>query len=157
MIGLAKKLSLKINLSIVSSTVSSFSIIASAFVENNGNEDKVIRILVPLVFWFGLIAEQILIWSANSVRKKLEAENKVRITHDRAGVISIPKTLEGKTTDIIMILSVMAFVVLFCFEIGEGFIQHLFVALIVLSFRLHCIFNGKNYIYKKYLAKRKVD
>lgn len=154
---LFKKFSLKINLSIVASIISSISIIASAFIGKNGSTDKAIQVSFPLVFWVGLIAEQVLIWNANSIRNKLEAEGRLRRIRGKPGVLSILQTEEGAITDLILILSVTAFVILLLFGIGKGFVQYLFISLIVLSFRLHCIFDGKNFRYKKYLAKRKVD
>lgn len=154
---LFKKFSLKINLSIVASIISSISIIASAFVGKNGSIDKAIQVLFPIVFWIGLIAEQVLIWSANSIRNKLEAEGKLRRIRGRPGALSVLQTEEGAITDIVFILSIIVYMILLLFGIGKGFVQHLFISLIVLSFRLHCIFDGKNFRYKKYLAKRKVD
>ena len=56
------------------------------------------------------------------------------------------------------ILSVIVvFVILMATGVGEKAIQYIFIFLLVLSFRLHCILNGKNFRYKKFLAKRKVD
>lgn len=152
-----KKFSLFVNLSIIASIISSVSIMACAFLGKSDNIDQVIKIIFPLVFWIGLLIEQYFIWNANSFRKKLESEGKLRRIRGKPGAVSILQTEEGAIADLILVISLIVFVILLLFKIGKGFPQYLFIFFIVLSFRLHCIFNGKNFRYKKYLAKRKVD
>lgn len=154
---LFRKFSRKTRLSIAASIVSSISILGIAFIGKELAFEKLIQIIFPIIFWVGTIIEQAMIWSANSIRNKLETEGRLRRIRGKPGVLSILQTEEGAITDLILILSVIAFVILLLFGIGKGFVQYLFISLIVLSFRLHCIFNGKNFRYKKYLAKRKVD
>lgn len=157
MSGLAKKFSMKINLAVVVSILSSVSILACVFLGKQEEWDRFIRILFPLVFWVGLILEQILIWSANSVRKKLDVQPKPYYSYGRIGFLSVFQTDEGVIVDLIGALAVEVFILLLIFQEGKGFTQYFLIFLIVLSVRLHCIFNGKNFKYKKYLAKRKVD
>ena len=152
-----KKFSLFINLSIIASIISSISIMACVFLGKSDNTDQTIKIIFPLVFWIGLLAEQFFIWNANSFRNKLIAAGKLRRIRGKPGVVSILQTEEGAIADLIFVLSIIVFAVLLLFKIGKGFPQYLFIFFIVLSFRLHCILNGKNFRYKKYLAKRKVD
>lgn len=152
-----KKFSLYVNLSIIASIISSVSIMACAFLGKSDNIDQVIKIIFPLVFWVGLLAEQFFIWKVNSFRKKLEAEGKLRRIRGKPGVLSILQTEEGAIADLIFVLSTIVFAILLLFKIGKGFPQYLFIFFMVLSFRMHCILNGKNFRYKKYLAKRKVD
>lgn len=152
-----KKFSLFVNLSIIASIISSVSIMACAFLGKSDNIDQVIKIIFPLVFWIGLLIEQYFIWNANSFRKKLESEGKLRRIRGKPGAVSILQTEEGAIADLILVISLIVFVILLLFKIGKGFPQYLFIFFIVLSFRMHCILNGKNFRYKKYLAKRKVD
>lgn len=152
-----KKFSSFVSLSIIASIISSVSIMECAFLGKSDNIDQVIKIIFPLVFWIGFLAEQFFIWNANSIRKKLETEPKLRRIQGRLGVLSILQTEEGAITDIVMAISMIVFAILLLFKIGKGFPQYLFIFLIVLSFRLHCILNGKNFRYRKYLVKRKVD
>ena len=152
-----KKFSLFVNLSVIASIISSVSIMACAFLGKSDNIDQVIKIIFPLVFWIGLLIEQYFIWNANSFRKKLESEGKLRRIRGKPGAVSILQTEEGAIADLILVISLIVFVILLLFGIGKGFPQYLFIFSVVLSFRMHCILNGKNFRYKKYLAKRKVD
>lgn len=152
-----KKFSLFVNLSVIASIISSVSIMACAFLGKSDNIDQVIKIIFPLVFWIGLLIEQYFIWNANSFRKKLESEGKLRRIRGKPGAVSILQTEEGAIADLILVISLIVFVILLLFGIGKGFPQYLFIFFVVLSFRMHCILNGKNFRYKKYLAKRKVD
>ena len=61
-----KKFSLYVNLSIIAPIISSVSIMACAFLGKSDNIDQVIKIIFPLVFWIGLLAEQFFIWKVNS-------------------------------------------------------------------------------------------
>ena len=130
---------------------------ACVFLGKSDNADQTIKIIFPLVFWIGLLIEQYFIWNANSFRKKLESEGKLRRIRGKPGAVSILQTEEGAVTDLILVISLIVFVILLLFGIGKGFPQYLFIFFVVLSFRMHCILNGKNFRYKKYLAKRKVD
>lgn len=151
---LFRKLSRKIRLSIAASIVSSISILGIAFIGKELAFEKLIQIIFPIIFWVGTIIEQAMIWSANSIRVKLEAEGKLRRIRGRPGALSILQTEEGAITDIIIVVLIIVFVILLLFNLGKGLLQYLFISFIVLAFRLHCIFNGKNFRYKKYLAKR---
>lgn len=154
---LFRKFSRMIKLSIAASIVSSVSILGIAFIGKELAFEKLIQILFPIIFWVGTIIEQAMIWSANSIRTKLEAEGKLRRIRGRPGALSILQTEEGAITDFVLIISIITLSVLLLFKIGKDFTQYLFIFFIVLSFRMHCILNGKNFRYKKYLAKRKVD
>lgn len=155
--GIYRKFLIEMTGSIIASAISSFSVIICAFVGKNESADKVITILFPIVFWVCFLAEQFFIWNANSIRKRLENEGKISRVYGRLGILSVLQTREGTIADMILILSLIIFVALLLLGIGEEFIQYLFIFFIVLSFRMHCILNGKNFRYKQYLSKRKVD
>lgn len=139
------------------SFVSSASIIACIFIGENDTTNRVLKFVFPIVFWIGLIAEQFFIWKANSIRKQIEASVGKRRIHMKPGIISFLQTEAGAITDIVMAISFIVLVILMALGTGEKAIQYIFIFLLVLSFRLHCILNGKNFRYKKFLAKRKVD
>ena len=146
-----------VTLSIVFSVVSSASIIACIFIGTNEATNKILRLVFPIVFWLGLIAEQVFIWKANSLRKYFEVTVKKRRIRMNPGIVSILQTEAGAIADIVFAVSLVVFVILMATGIGEKAIQYIFIFLLVFSFRLHCILNGKNFRYKKFLAKRKVD
>lgn len=149
-----------INYSLVCSVISSLSIISCVFLGNGNTTDNIISVLFPLIFWIGLAAEQIMIWRANSIRRKKECElqstriNKGEITG--VGVFSPFKTKQGKAADICFLFSLIILIVLFFIRVDEK-LQFVFISILVMSFRLHCILNGKNFRYKTYLSKRQVE
>lgn len=146
-----------ITCSIIFSVISSLSILSIVFLNKSESLDNVLRIVFPIVFWLGLVGEQFFIWRANSIRKSIEKSGKVRRIKSGIGIISFLRTEAGLIADVVLALSFITLLILIIFSIGENVVQYIFIFLLVLSFRLHCILNGKNFRYKKYLAKRKVD
>lgn len=144
------------NAAIVCSFVSSFALLSCIFIGMNEVSDKIIGIIFPIIFWLGLIVEQILIWKSNAVRKEIENIGETRKFRGRPGIINIWKNRYGAIADIVCIASLLQLVVFTIIGIGEEAIQYILIFLLVLSFRLHCILNGQNFRYKKYLEKRKV-
>lgn len=144
------------NTAIVCSFVSSFALLSYVFIGMNDISDKIIGIIFPVIFWLGLIAEQILIWKSNAVRKEIENIGKTRKFRGRPGIINIWKNRYGAIADIVCLASLLLLALFMIIGIGEKAVQYILIFLLVLSFRLHCIFNGQNFRYKKYLEKRKV-
>ena len=152
-----KAYSNSITFSIVFSFLSSLSILSIVFFYICEVLDNVLRIAFPIVFWLGLAGEQFFIWRANSIRKSIEKSGKFRKFKSGIGVISFLRTEAGLIADVVLALSLITLLILIGFGVGENVVQYIFIFLLVLSFRMHCILNGKNFRYKKYLAKRKVD
>lgn len=145
-----------INTAIVCSFISSFALLSCTFIGMNDISDKIIGIIFPIMFWFGLVAEQILIWKSNAVRKEIENAGETLKFRGRPGIINIWENRYGAIADIVCIVSLLLLVVFMIIGIGEKTIQYILIFLLVLSFRMHCILNGQNFKYKKYLEKRKV-
>lgn len=144
-----------IDTAIACSFVSSFALLSCIFIGMNDISDKIIGIVFPIIFWLGLIAEQILIWKSNAVRKEIENIGKTRKFRGGPGIINIWKNRYGAIADIVCLVSLLLLVLFLIIGIGEKTIQYILIFLLVLSFRLHCILNGQNFRYKKYLEKRK--
>lgn len=153
---LISKFTRLINTAIVCSFISSFALLSCTFIGMNDISDKIIGMIFPIIFWLGLIAEQILIWKSNAIRKEIENIGGTRKFRGRPGIINIWKNRYGAIADIVCIVSLLLSVVFMIIGIGEKAIQYILIFLLVLSFRLHCILNGQNFRYKKYLEKRKV-
>lgn len=144
-----------ITISIVFSVISSVSIIAIVFLGKNELFDKVLSIVSPIIFWLGLIGEQFFIWKSNSIRKSIEKSEEFRKHKSGIGIVSFARTEAGLIADVIFTISFITLLILIICSIGESNLQYIFIFLLVLSFRLHCILNGENFRYKKYLEKRK--
>ena len=149
-----KKHSLLFVTSVVYSAISSLSLLAAILVNSEG-KNKEILIAFGLVFWIGLILEQILFWRANRLMRIAITRDKRRI-RGKPGIISLSTYMEGLVVDAVFIISLIAFMVCIAFGLGESLMQYIFICFMVLSFRLHCFLNGRNYKYKK-SKERKED
>ena len=137
--------------SVIFSILSSFAIPFIAFALKY--DAKWAKTPISLLFWLGLIGEQVCFWHANSILKKLRPTIKTRFK-PKIGLISPFGTSTGAIADIVFAVSFIAFIILCIFKIGENNFQYLFLFLLVLSFRLHCILNGKNFWYSNLLSRR---
>lgn len=140
--------------SIVCSIISSLSLMAAMLVNSEG-KNKEVLIAFGLLFWIGLIMEQILFWRANLLMRIAITKDRRRI-RGRPGIISLSTYIEGFVVDIVFVISLISLVVCMAFGLGETLMQYVFICLMVMSFRLHCFLNGRNYKYKK-SKERKVD
>ena len=129
--------------SMVSSVISSSALLLCFW--GIQREKEIFAIIIPIVFWVGLILEQCFMWEANRIFNKFK---KVRCL---PGIISICKTQLGFISEIVFLVTLIGFIVLFVGRWGEQFFQYILLFFIVLSFRIHCIANGKNYRYKNNL------
>lgn len=140
-------------LCLVGSVVSSMALLPAALVNSEGKY-KVLLIAFALLFWLGLILEQVSIWQADGVMK---AEmRKEKAFPWRVGLLSFAATREGLAADMLFAISLIILLICIAFQLGESILQYVLISLVVLSFRMHCILNGKNYRYMK-SEKRKVD
>ena len=140
-------LALSVLLSVISSAAILFVIIA---VQQNA---KWASIPISLLFWAGLIGEQICFWIANARLKRISADGASHL-RPRIGILAVGQTLYGAIADVIFVLSLPAFLLCSFLHIGEANMQYVLSFLLVLSFRLHCILNGKNYWYSNLLLRR---
>ncbi len=137
-------------ISLIFSVISSLPILFCIMNPQSDKDEKTLVFIASSVFWAGLIAEQVFIWMANFQRKKLSENKKSAYP----GIISFFKTKPGKVSDIVLIVSVTVFIIMSAAKISVNVGQFILLFLIVLSFRFHCITNGKNYSYKSEKKKR---
>lgn len=146
-----KTISLSIFFSVLSSAAIPLCIVAG----ERHTASLALQIIIPVVFWIGLILEQVCIWKANSMRKNIEKNTKLKKFKRRCGIISFWSTFPGKVTDVMMPLFALILIVMLITNFSKDYMQFIVISLLVLSFRLHCTFNGKNYRYKEYLVIRR--
>jgi len=143
--------SLYFTISLVNSVVSSLSVLAAVFVNTEG-KNKVVLIVFASVFWITLVLEQVFFWKADRIMKELvRLEN--RKLRSKVGIFSIAASGAGLVADVIFAVSLIALIICAGFSIGEELLQFILICLMVLSFRLHCFLNGKNYKYKSIVKK----
>ena len=157
MVGNLKKCKQLLIFSIVCSFASSLSILSCIFIKRNDAASLVIKIVFPLMFWIALFCEQFLFWKSNSIRKEILKTENYRRLNSKIGLISIFQNYYGAAADIVFVISFVLVIIFLIFGTKKQAIQYILIFLLVLSFRLHCILNGKNFKYINYLIKRKVN
>lgn len=138
----------------ICSVVSSLSLLAAMLVNGEG-KNKGILVVFGLLFWGGLIAEQIFFWKADRLMKMAATKQGYRI-QGKPGILSFAAGTEGLAADGVFLISLIALVICVALGVGENLMQYIFICVVVLAFRLHCFLNGRNYKYRK-LRARKVD
>ena len=118
------------------------------------SKEFIVMLAASLMFWGCLIAEQIFLWNANKQRKQVERRLSGYKAQGLPGICSFFKTKLGLISDVLWAVSTVIYIILLAGNWGEKVAQYILLFLMVLSFRLHCIANGKNYRYKHYLQKR---
>ena len=143
-----------LRVAIICSVISSSAVLIS-ILDIDDSKEFLLKIFASTLFWVGLILEQIFIWKSNKLRNSIEKTQPGRRLQGLPGICSFFKTEVGFIVDIVFILSIIIYIVLSIGNWGIKVAQYIFLFLIVLSFRLHCITNGKNYRYKLYLQRRR--
>lgn len=142
-----KKHSVFFHMALICSMVSSLSLLAAIMVNSEG-KNKEILLVFGILFWIGLILEQIFFWNANRIMKNAPAKDK-RHVRGKPGICSLSTYTEGLIADMIFVASLVALIVCMIAGLGETVLQYVLICFVVLSFRLHCFLNGRNYKYKK--------
>lgn len=151
-----KSFSLNITISLVYSLISSFAILPVMFLGEDEFKNQIIKIIFPVIFWLCTVFELVFIITANSIRKELENNPGNKKFKRRIGVISFFSNKFAANVDLIFIVSLIVFLVMSIFGLGEKVVQYVLMFILILTFRVHCTLNGKNYRYKRYLRKRMV-
>lgn len=150
-----RSLSKSIILAIIFSVLSSVMLLAIIFTENETKIAAFLKIFSPTMFWIMLLGEQFFIWRANGMRKKIQKARYKSVA--LPGIVAFMQTGAGTVADIFCGVSIILFVITSLCDIGSNTTQYLLIFLIILTFRLHCILNGKNFRYKLYLSRKKDD
>lgn len=143
-----------LNLAIFGSLVSSLSLLA-VLIDDLSGKYRPLYITFGILFWLGLLMEQGFFWRSCRYMKLIERGRRRRL-RGRSGMFTIAATPKGAAADALLMFAVLAYLVCAVFGVGASNLRYLFLCLIVLAFRMHCILNGKSYRYKK-LTERKAD
>ena len=142
--------------SLVFSVISSMTILFCIALQNDLIVNKCFIVVFPILFWLGLIFEQFFLWRANKIRKKIEGTGRYERALGRPGIVSFFQNRAGAVSDILLGFSFLCLVIFIALQKGENSMQVLLITVLVLTFRFHCILNGRNFKYKDYLEKRMV-
>lgn len=102
-------------------------------------------------FWIGLIGTILMGVKINRFSKKIYKNKSYEIK--KLGLICFFSNKKATITDIVMFVSVVCFIVIkIC--IDNIYLLFTSVSLFVFSFGMHCMLNGKNYIYLNNKVRR---
>lgn len=103
------------------------------------------------VFWVGLFLQQVLFWRGNAGRKQLEKKEvllRMAGKYD-LGILVFGANQEGRLCDVVFLIALVAVILEAAFHVKYEWLITLTLAIVFLSFQLHCILNGRNYRYMK--------
>lgn len=105
-----------------------------------------------ILFWGGLIIGVALQIVLETRRKALFARYDVKresMQKARNGLISFGSNHLALIADILMVVSVIATILVFVLTKGAGYLCYVSLSVLVFSFCMHCILNGRIYIFVK--------
>lgn len=105
--------------------------------------------VVATVFCLSIILEQVFFWIGNASRKQMERKvfHMRRFGDHGPGIISFSSNRIATICDWIMLASFITVVLEIVFPAKHEWLVMVSLAVLFLSFNLHCILNGKNYKY----------
>ena len=115
----------------------------------NNLQEKVTAYVTAALFWVSIGVQIYVTIKASVYRKHLE-EKKIERQISGIGAFCFFKNLEAIVEDILLFISAASIVIMVWLGYDQQWVVLLCISLCFLSFSLHCIYNGKNYRYKKY-------
>lgn len=118
-------------------------------------DNKQLQIMAGVMFWLflilGIVSQVLLaIW----FRQACSENKEWCMQKQRVGIFAIGKNKFSVAADIVLLISAVTFVVLMIFTRGTGYISYIVLTILVFSFSMHCVLNGKVYYYICERAKR---
>lgn len=156
---LERKMKRYVFLSIVMACLQFVLIICIPFVGIDGTIlQRILAYIIAFLFWSSIVFEVILARWADHERRKLERRlyRSREIKQSLSGVFSFLKNTEALVTDVVLFISVIFLGIIIWMHIKTSWIIISIVSILILSFSLHCILNGRNYNFlKEYKNKMK--
>lgn len=112
--------------------------------------EMLMRLIIPILFWTGLMIQQGCIWGANCIRRHCFSQD---VGGRVPGLFHFFATPAGKTADLALAAAVVLTIVSNMFSMPE-IVQYVFLFLTVFFLYMHAICNGKNFIYKYTFQQR---
>lgn len=109
-------------------------------------------IIPGILFWGGLLTGIVLQCVLETRRRKLFAKYNVKretMQKTRNGLLSFFSNGLAVAVDSCLIAAVLATVLAFVFTKGTGYLCYICLSVLIFSFCMHCIVNGRIYIFVK--------
>ena len=113
--------------------------------------DNVMNTVFAVLFWASLILYIVSVMLSSKERQKIE-KSKFRVKKLKKNHIGILKFFQNKEAvifDVLLFISTAVIIVSLLFKTEFVWLIAIGLFLWFISFNLHCLFNGKNYIYIK--------
>ena len=111
-----------------------------------------LSILAGVLFWSGLLIGVAFQITLEARRRAFFAKYKIKrekMQKPRNGLLTFASNKLAAVVDNILIVSIAATVLAFLFTRGTGYLCYVCISVLLLSFCLHFIFNGRNYFHVK--------
>lgn len=155
-----RRFSLYLNLSFVFPCIGSLLFLCIPLVDTAGSQaQKIGAFLLAVLFWICITLEIFFTFRCKRERRYLERRHYRRrwMRHMYPGVISFFKNFEATVADIALFVTAVLTVIFNWIRLSSTLISIGCMAILFLSFNLHCLLNGKNYRYKKAFYKHQKE
>ncbi len=136
--------------SLVSFAIVSACLFAMFFIEiDSDSGPPLFTLICGVCFWIcTIVGIALQIFISVDIRRWCERRriHRTRFRRTRIGLFSIFSNIPAGISDIVLFVSLIAFIVFMVVD-STSIIAYLSLSVLFLSFNAHCIFNGKNYYY----------
>ena len=101
------------------------------------------------MFWISIVGAIVTQFILGKRRKKWLTKNNVKnnLIQHKIGIFLFFKNKYAVVSDVALVISLIGLAMAIIATDGVGYICYVFIALLVFSFSMHCVFNGKNYYF----------
>jgi len=105
-------------------------------------------------FWIGLLLSIIFLLILNSIRVKTEKATKKQTRKStKIGLIKIFSNRIATFFDMLFVISLVSQIVIMVLKNTNQVLAITVLFLVAFSFEMHCVFNGRNYLYISWIEK----
>lgn len=111
---------------------------------------ETMSVLPGLLFWIGLLIGVAFQIALEARRRSFFARYKVKrekMQKPKNGLLTFASNKIAAIVDNIFVVSIVATILAFIFTKGVGYLCYICISIMLLTFCLHCILNGRNYFH----------
>lgn len=111
---------------------------------------ETMSVLPGLLFWIGLLIGVAFQIALEARRRAFFARYNVKrekMQKPRNGLLTFASNKLATIVDNIFVVSIVATILAFIFTKGTGYLCYVCISVLLLSFCLHCVLNGRNYFH----------
>lgn len=127
------------------------------FATNNAESNKLLLLIIGLLFWISLIVGYFSLFVANKKRKyfinrKLGGNTSMDCN---IGLITFFSSVPATVFDSMMFASIIALIIIYFTGAINHYRTYVMISILVFSLNMHCLFNGRIYKITKYRRVRR--